>query len=224
MHEYYLNTLKIPEEKIPAVYRKVAAEMIRCNTSLAVRRRLAGEHQAKQHDAHGATSSDNVAAFMRACRDKRAKLNDPFLTDNKVWMVIKTIGLDRDKAFDKLKKKKPNESEQVLREREWYATLKLTRNSAYFFSQRDNLIASWRSLAMFCCSCIDIPEDPLHQQWTGRGVQALISARERVDSEGLAAVWYLVDAAKGIDYSKNQQRVGPAIPLEMGLLACVRGT
>ena len=42
-------------------------------------------------------------------------------------------------------------------ETEWYATLKLTRNSAYFFSQRDNLIASWRSLAMFCCSCIDIP-------------------------------------------------------------------
>ena len=117
MHEYYLNTLKIPEEKIPAVYRKVAAEMIRCNTSLAVRRRLAGEHQAKQHDAHGATSSDNVAAFMRACRDKRAKLNEPFLTDNEVWMVIKTIGLDRDKSFEELKKKKPNESEHVLRDR-----------------------------------------------------------------------------------------------------------
>ena len=114
MHEYYRNTLKIPEDRIPVVYRKVAAEMIKCNTSLAVRRRLAGEHQAKQHDAHGATSSDNVAAFMRACS---AKLNEPFLTGNEVWMVIKTIGLDRDKAFDELKKKKPNESEQVLRDR-----------------------------------------------------------------------------------------------------------
>ena len=33
MHQYYRNTLKVPEEKIPVVYRKVAAEMIKCNTN-----------------------------------------------------------------------------------------------------------------------------------------------------------------------------------------------
>ena len=99
------------------VYRKVLAEIVRRQTSLEVRRRLAGEHQSRQHDAHGATSSANVAAFMLTCTDKRDKLQDAFLTDNEVWMVIKSICLDRDKAFDELKRKKLNENEQVLQTR-----------------------------------------------------------------------------------------------------------
>ena len=117
MHKYYRDTLKTAEDNIPMVYRKVLAEIVRRQTSLEVRRRLAGEHQSRQHDAHGATSSDNVAAFMRACREKRAKLQEAFLGDNEVWTVIKSIGLDREKAFEELTKKTPNESELVLRNR-----------------------------------------------------------------------------------------------------------
>jgi hypothetical protein len=54
---------------------------------------------------------------MRACREKRAKLQEAFLGDNEVSTVIKSIGLDREKAFEEPKKNKPNESELVLRNR-----------------------------------------------------------------------------------------------------------
>ena len=117
MLDYYKNTLKYEESKIPVVWRRLMAEVIRQKTGLDVRKMLAGEHQARQHDAHAATTADNVAAFMRHCKEKRAKLQTPVLSDNDVWLVVKGIGLDRESSFDEMKKKKPNENETILRQR-----------------------------------------------------------------------------------------------------------
>ena len=115
MHNYYAREVGVAEDKIPRVYCKLSAEVVRLRASLDVRRQLAGDHQARQHDAHQASSSDNIAAFYRACKDKRGRLKTPLLTDNDVWTVIKSLGLDRENAFEEFKRKKPNESEANLR-------------------------------------------------------------------------------------------------------------
>ena len=95
MHNYYSRELNVAEDKIPRVFSKLSAEVVRLRTSLDVRRQLAGDHQARQHDAHQASSSYNTAAFYRACKDKRGRLQTPLLTDNDVWTVSKSLGLDR---------------------------------------------------------------------------------------------------------------------------------
>ena len=114
MHNYYSRELQVAEDRIPRVFCKLAADVVRLRTSVNVRIQLAGDHQARQHDAHQASSSDNIAAFYRACKDKRGRLKTPLLTDNDVWTVIKSLGLDRENAFEEFKRKKPNESEANL--------------------------------------------------------------------------------------------------------------
>ena len=118
MKQYYKHELNVKEEDIPEPFHLVEAEIVRSPASLAVRKRLAGEHQARQQNSHQGTVADVLGAFMRTSKEKLEKLQIANLTDNEVWQVIAQIGLQHQSAFELSKQRKPSDTEQQLQQRQ----------------------------------------------------------------------------------------------------------
>ena len=83
------------EKWIPDELQYVEAEVLRSNTPIEICRLAAGEHQVAQRDVQAVSVSDAFSFFLKTAKEKMAKHNTPYLSDNEIAMAGLQLGLQK---------------------------------------------------------------------------------------------------------------------------------
>ena len=133
MYDYHKNDLGMDDKDIPEAYKVVEAEVLKMTTSLAVRRRYAGEHQSVQREVHHGAAHELLAAFMRKAQEKKALLGTAALLDDEVYKTVYEIGRHNENMLSHFKVKPADMSMESFMAQQVCSFFALRGMPRYFF-------------------------------------------------------------------------------------------